>query len=475
MHKKKLGCISMTGLLAALLTLLVISGVGIAQGGNQFSPGTLNNQVSSQTIGGVHSHAETGGNCAACHSQPWSRQSMSDRCVACHSELTSNPKDFHKVMLAQSRLSPCYNCHTDHRGPNGSLTVINLTKFPHLNVGFSLAAHQRMRDGSDFTCKDCHSAGFTRFDPMVCESCHTQIDPAFMQAHAQAYGADCRACHDGVDRFGHSFDHSQFPFKLAGKHTNVDCAGCHSGVRALADFQSAKTGCSDCHAKDDAHQGKFGADCAGCHTPQDWKKATFDHSKADFQLTGAHANVACEKCHVNNVFKGTPQDCAACHAKDDAHQGKFGTDCGGCHTPDDWKKASFDHSKAAFQLTGAHANVECTKCHVNNVFKGTPQQCVACHGDPPFHAGLFPTDCAACHTTQAWSPAQFNQAHSFPLNHGEGGGGACQTCHPSSLQTYTCYGCHEHNPDQIAARHLEEGIRDFADCIRCHPTGRGGD
>jgi hypothetical protein len=473
MHMKKLGCISMTGFLAALLTLLFITGVGIARGGRQFSPGALNNQAGNQVLGGIRSHAETGGRCSSCHTQPWSGLSMSDRCLECHTELTTNPKDFHKVMLAESRLSPCYGCHTEHHGSEGSLTVLNLEEFPHLNVGFSLAAHQHKRDGSSFTCKDCHSSSFTRFDPTTCNICHTQIEPTYMQQHTQAFGADCQACHDGVDRFGSSFDHNQYPFTLAGKHSSVSCPACHSGARRLADFQSAKQDCAACHTKDDPHRGKFGVDCAGCHTPDDWKKATFDHTKAAFQLIGAHAEVACNKCHVNNVFKGTPQDCNACHAKEDAHQGQFGIDCGGCHTPDDWKKASFDHSKAVFQLTGAHTNVACTKCHVNNVFKGTPQQCVACHGDPAFHAGLFPPDCAACHTTQAWSPAQFNQAHSFPLDHG--GGSTCQTCHPNNLQTYTCYGCHEHNPDQIAAKHLEEGISDFVDCVRCHTNGQSGD
>ncbi len=313
MHNKKLGCLSTTGIMAAVLTLLTITGFGIAQGGSQFSPGALNAQPGGQTSGGVSSHADTGGNCVSCHAQPWSKQSMSDRCLACHTELSTNPKDFHKVMLAQSRLSPCYTCHTDHRGPAGSLTVINLTEFPHLSVGFSLSAHQRMRDGTTFTCKDCHVSGYTKFDLAVCEGCHNKIDPAFTQKHIQEYGADCLACHDGVDRFGATFDHNQLSFKLAGKHSRLTCPDCHNGARQLTDFKTAQADCSACHGKDDAHQGAFGKECASCHTPDDWKNATFDHSKAAFQLTGAHANVECAKCHVNNVFKGTPQQCVACH------------------------------------------------------------------------------------------------------------------------------------------------------------------
>lgn len=32
---------------------------------------------------------------------------------------------------------------------------------------------------------------------------------------------------------------------------------------------------------------------------------------------------------------------------------------------------------------------------------------------------------------------------------------------------YTCYGCHEHSPESIRRRHIEEGIRDFKTCVDC--------
>jgi membrane-bound lytic murein transglycosylase len=131
---------------------------------------------------------------------------------------------------------------------------------------------------------------------------------------------------------------------------------------------------------------------------------------------GQHQTVECEKCHVNNVFKGIPQTCAACHQKDDPHNGAFGTDCAQCHNPSDWKDAKFDHNLAAFKLTGAHVNVPCAKCHANGVFKGTPQACVSCHAEPQQHPGAFGIDCAQCHTTQTWQGATFD--HVFPLNHG---------------------------------------------------------
>jgi hypothetical protein len=33
---------------------------------------------------------------------------------------------------------------------------------------------------------------------------------------------------------------------------------------------------------------------------------------------------------------------------------------------------------------------------------------------------------------------------------------------------YTCYGCHEHSPEKIRREHIEEGIRDFKNCVECH-------
>jgi hypothetical protein len=48
---------------------------------------------------------------------------------------------------------------------------------------------------------------------------------------------------------------------------------------------------------------------------------------------------------------------------------------------------------------------------------------------------------------------------------------SCKTCHTESLLSYTCYGCHEHTPGDIEEEHRKEGISNFQDCTRCHPTG----
>jgi hypothetical protein len=45
----------------------------------------------------------------------------------------------------------------------------------------------------------------------------------------------------------------------------------------------------------------------------------------------------------------------------------------------------------------------------------------------------------------------------------------CVTCHErNDYSRYTCYGCHEHSPEKIRREHIEEGIRDFKNCVECH-------
>jgi hypothetical protein len=355
-----------------------------------------------------------------------------------------------------------------------------MSNFPHEMVGYSLTGHQTKHTGEQFASIDCHGEEIARFEITVCGDCHREIDVTFMEKHQTAFGGECLACHDGIDTYGGSFDHNLTAFSLTGKHTTVDCGGCHSGARTIADLQATPTDCYNCHAKDDAHGGQLGSNCEACHVTDGWEQASIDHDLTGFPLVGKHQEAACQDCHQGQQFEGTPTDCFSCHAEDDTHGGQFGTDCSACHTPAGWEEVNFDHSLTAFPLTGRHIEVECTGCHGEGVFTGKPTVCVGCHEEPLFHQGLFDATCEACHTTDGWTPAQFNGIHTIPIDHGEGGASSCRTCHADSLVTYTCYGCHEHTTADIAEEHLKEGIGDFADCTACHPTGQkeeggGGD
>lgn len=453
-HSNRLGCLTGTGFVAAFITIALMVGFAFARGGHMFSPGQLNAQPG-ETIGGVTSHAEITA-CKTCHTAPWEREAMVDRCLDCHTEIAAEMLDvarLHGSIVEKTSSAACRDCHRDHRGKTASLTDLGSFDFPHDTLGFSLNKHQRMENGDPITCENCHSEDLSTFDSDSCQTCHSDIDLVFARAHLLSYGSDCLACHDGVDSMN-DFNHNAVAFKLEGGHENLRCTQCHLSTHSLTDFQSTPQDCYSCHAQDDQHNGGYGTNCESCHTPSSWEDANFDHDLSAFKLEGEHREVACENCHINNVYKGTPKDCYSCHKQDDEHGGQFGTQCESCHTPSDWENATFDHAR----VTATTA-------------------CVNCHAEPREHAGQFGTDCAACHTTNAWEPAAYNGPHTFPIYHGDGNG-SCQTCHPNGLTTYTCYGCHEHTESNIASEHREEGISNFGNCIECHIDGReheGGD
>lgn len=445
----RLGCLSGTGLVAGIITSLVIVVYAYAQGGLLYNPGPLNAQ-SGEVLGGVTSHAEIGGDCQACHTAPWESAKMEDRCANCHGDVAVQMKDvasMHGSMLHDNPDLSCRHCHPEHRGPDALLTEMNDAAFPHELVGFSLEGHQLKVTNEAFVCSDCHAEDISKFDLQTCDTCHRQMDLGFMTAHTLSFGSACLDCHDGVDSLVTNFNHNKFPFKIAGKHDGLECVKCHVDARRLGDFSTILQDCYSCHGKDDAHETRFGRDCSACHSTDGWMPAKFDHNLSVFKLEGAHTEARCEQCHVNNVYKGTPSDCYSCHKQDDDHNGRFGTDCSICHIPTSWDNLTFDHNKT-FPLTGQHVNVPCEQCHVNNQFVGLSTACASCHGDPVFHAGMFGLDCATCHTTQNWFAA-YNGRHPGIADEGGSGvnhgGASCRDCHTQTLREATCTLCHSNN------------------------------
>ena len=275
------------------------------------------------------------------------------------------------------------------------------------------------------------------------------------------------------------------------------CRLCHQPLRAtLGEL------CLACHTEITAEIGSGGglharlenaARCQVCHSDhrgRDFNPTlaafeTFDHELARFSLAHHQENydgtqMACTACHdPADYARVADARCLDCHAQHDAaymqeHVSNYGEICQDCHNGGD-ELSSFDHSQV-FPLEGRHGEIECVACHANRVFAGTPRLCVECHPEPQEHAGLFGLECEACHTTRAWSPATLRE-HSFPLQHGLENGEpatACVTCHPMNYSQYTCYGCHEHQQDETARKHLEEGISaaELPACLECHPDGR---
>ena len=453
MRNQRLGCLSGTGILAALITILTIAGYAYVRGGLMYNPGPLNAQ-GNQALGGVTSHAETGGDCEACHTAPWESATMENRCTTCHTDIAEEMRDvatIHGTLMHNDPNLGCRHCHPEHRGIDAPLTVMESAEFPHEVVGFSLNGHPFTAAREPFQCNDCHHGDVTTFKLDTCDTCHRQTDVGFMTAHTLSFGSACLDCHDGVDRFDENFDHNVFAFKLTGSHVGLACVQCHINARGLGDFPATPQDCYSCHHNDEAHEGRFGFDCSQCHTADGWTPAEFDHNLAAFKLEGEHQEVACESCHTNGQFRGTPMDCYSCHRQDDEHDGQFGTDCAACHNPSDWDDANFDHNLSNFPLTGAHAGIACESCHSSGTFAGLSTECASCHADPVFHAGMFGLDCAGCHTTDNWF-ARYNGPHPGIADEGGSGvnhgGASCQDCHTQTLHSATCLACHDsNNPD----------------------------
>jgi hypothetical protein len=107
------------------------------------------------------------------------------------------------------------------------------------------------------------------------------------------------------------------------------------------------------------------------HRPQGPRRA---HRRARHQAfrpradrlraAGKHVKTECDKCHEPaKKYSQAPEDCLACHRKDDTHKGCAGPKCADCHTENDWKERSFDHDKTRFALTGKHVDTKCADCH----------------------------------------------------------------------------------------------------------------
>ena len=421
------------------------------------------------------------------------------------------------------------DCSLCHAGDDWH-TIRDDFAFDHLaRTGVELVgAH------TDAECLRCHNdkGPVAVFANRGCAGCHEDV-------HQGQLGQDCELCHTQVD-WGPGVDvemHNRTRFPLVGSHVAVACWRCHPGS-AVGNFTAVDTECASCHrddlarATDPDHQALgFTDDCQRCHIPTTWTGPGFNH--AIFPLTGAHALVDCSECHVGGVFAGTPTDCYACHMDDyagaldpDHAAGGFSTSCEQCHDTSTWDDAFFDHS--TFPLTGAHAPLDCSACHVGGVFTGTPTDCYACHmddfagtTDPDHAAGGFPTSCEQCHDTTDWDDALFSHTgittgcddchltdflattdpdhqaagfpvscetchntltwlgavfdHDFPIDRGDHRNLDCSECHvvPTDFASFECILCHEHRQSEADDEHKDVSgyVWESSACYACHPNG----
>ena len=408
----------------------------------------------------------------------------------------------------------CALCHTSERW-----NVVGKPRgFKHESTGFKLeGAHAQA------SCRACHATLVFSHVGTACADCHKD-------AHRGELGSQCDACHVPASWTNQSQMlqvHNRTRLPLFATHARLDCTSCHRSQRPYQ-YATTPAECGNCHLStylattNPSHSAAgFSRRCEDCHsvTAAAWSSSVFSHP-ASFPLAGAHASLACARCHGAGKPHALDGRCVSCHetafvaAANPSHTaGGFPRTCEDCHTIASWRPAKFDHSQTRFPLTGMHTGVQCAACHPGGRCAGTPSACNACHQDdyarttnPNHQAGRFSTQCQDCHSTGAWRPANFDHGRTrFPLTGAHqrtqcerchrggrytGIPSDCNSCHqPDYARTtspnhqasgypVTCQSCHSTNAwrpasiDHSRTRFPLTGAHTAVACERCHPGGR---
>ena len=374
----------------------------------------------------------------------------------------------------------CAECHT----ADSWKIAGKPPKFRHETTGFKL-------DGThaQTSCRGCHATLVFNHVGTACADCHKD-------AHRGELGSQCDACHlpsSWSNQTQMLQAHNRTRMPLFATHARLDCTACHRNQRP---FQYATTPaeCGNCHlstylatTSPNHSAAGFSRKCEDCHsvTAAAWSTSVFSHPSS-FPLSGAHASLACARCHGAGRPHAVNGACASCHesafmaAASPSHTaGGFPRTCEDCHTNVSWRPAKFDHSQTRFPLTGMHTGVQCAACHVGGRYAGTATECNACHQkdyarttNPNHQAGGFSTRCQDCHNTGAWRPANFDHNKTRFALTGAHQRTQCERCHAGGRYTGTpsdCNSCHQ--PDYARTTNPNHPAGGFpTTCQTCHGT-----
>lgn len=428
------------------------------------------------------SHQGAWGECIECHTTEGNF--MSFNCIECHEHNQVETDEEHQGISGYAYNSDaCLGCH-----PTGS----SEGAFDHNSTNFPLTgAHMTVE------CLSCHTNGYAG-TPTFCVDCHSADYNQTTNPNHQALSlsSDCMTCHTTEPGWSPAnfAVHNEY-YVITGAHAAIasDCAACHTDDN----YSNTPNTCAGCHiddynsTTDPNHQAEgYSSDCAVCHSQNAWEPANFDHNNTNFPLTGAHTTVDCNQCHTNG-YAGTPTICKDCHqgdynqAANPNHQSLgLSNECTTCHTTQPgWNPASFDVHNQYYIITGAHTAIasDCAACHSDGNYANTPNTCAGCHIDDynsttdPNHQGEgYSTDCAVCHSQNAWEPANFDHSNTnFPLT-GAHTSVDCNQCHISGYggTSTICKDCHQVDYNQAAnPNHQTLGLSN--ECATCHTTQPG--
>ncbi len=246
MNKYHLGCFTLSGLIFAVLSIVILVALMGFQGNVLFSPGSLNAK-SGAPLKGVSSHAELGSKCSACHAPFWQGAGMANLCLDCHNEIVAqqkNPQSLHGALFQGGISGSCWICHPDHHGTTTAVTVVNTAHFPHDKLGYPVpfpltGAHRVV------PCDRCHPNNAYKGAPTDCVSCHPEPS-----SHVGLFGSTCGQCHTTAN-WKATFDHPDSCGRVnCLHHDHATCADCHP------DNYTTGT-CTKCHRDNNPGGGDF--------------------------------------------------------------------------------------------------------------------------------------------------------------------------------------------------------------------------
>jgi hypothetical protein len=410
----------------------------------------------------IHGHAKYELDCNKCHLR-FDKAAQPRLCNDCHKEVAA---DISSKSGMHGRLEDkiCRNCHTEHKGRNAKIAILDKDKFDHGHTDFQLkGAHREAR----VKCASCHLAKVKYRDaPKLCNDCHKKDDQE--KGHKGSLGKQCENCHDEKSWKDARFDHEKTKFSLVGgKHAEAKCSGCHKDLT----YKNAPLDCNSCHKKDDqekGHKGRYGTKCESCHNDKGWKELRFNHdTDTRYPLRGKHNQVKCNSCHLpekGQIYQHKlPDKCVACHKKDDqekGHRGGLGEKCESCHNERGWKNSNFNHDDTHFPLRDKHKEAKCDTCHKGGVSGPNAKlklekECVACHrkdDQEKGHKGRYGNKCESCHNEKKWTTTTFDHDRDTKYKlKGKHQQTKCDACHlPEKGALYQqqkldsqCIACHK--------------------------------
>jgi hypothetical protein len=262
-------------------------------------------------------------------------------CAKCHPTVALRNGD-HAVRYALG-FSACKDCHAnphpkvsgDCGGCHGaaSWSVTANAKIDHDKTGFALRGVH-----ATTSCGGCHAK--TSRPESTCESCHR--DP-----HGGRMDGGCAECHTAVAWSDTQTleQHRRTRMPLTGKHALITCTACHKQQNQRS-WSDTPTDCYACHEAGYhalSSHATYSRVCAGCHTTIAWLPALDNDDfesrtahDARFPIaSGAHAQIACNGCHVGATTTAStaraPVRCDGCHATHSTPVPKITSACLRCH------------------------------------------------------------------------------------------------------------------------------------------------